>query len=239
MKDIVLIRGGGDLASGVALRLHRSGLRVVITELDQPLVIRRLVSFAEAIYQGETHVEGVTARRVDGISDIHRAWEERVIPVLVDRECRIIYELDTERPPWLISVLVDARMTKRPPDLGMDSAPLVVGLGPGFIAGENCHAVIGFLKVLVVNTRIEYCVHQLMDYSSLNGKSATGSIQGTKLLKLMVNRFTPRLRVYCVEFYIRVCLSSKGLKLAISTIEMTLATAVLYPINLWQLLGEF
>jgi xanthine dehydrogenase accessory factor len=142
MKDIVLIRGGGDLASGVALRLHRSGLRVVITELDQPLVIRRLVSFAEAIYQGETRVEGVTARRADGISDIQRAWDERVIPVLVDRECRIINQLDTERPPWLISVLVDARMTKRPPDLGMDSAPLVVGLGPGFIAGENCHAVI-------------------------------------------------------------------------------------------------
>ena len=142
MKDIVLIRGGGDLASGVALRLHRSGMQVVITELDQPLVIRRLVSFAEAIYQGETHVEGVTARRADGISDIQRAWDERVIPVLVDPECRIINQLDTERPPRLISVLVDARMTKRSPGLGIDSAPLVVGLGPGFNAGVNCHAVI-------------------------------------------------------------------------------------------------
>lgn len=142
MKDVVLIRGGGDLASGVALRLHRSGMQVVITELDQPLVIRRLVSFAEAIYQEETHFEGVTARKVDGISDIQRTWDERVIPVLVDPECRIINQLETNRPPWLISVLVDARMTKRPPDLGMDSAPLVVGLGPGFIAGDNCHAVI-------------------------------------------------------------------------------------------------
>jgi xanthine dehydrogenase accessory factor len=142
MKDVVLIRGGGDLASGVALRLHRSGMQVVITELDQPLVIRRLVSFAEAIYQEETHFEGVTARKVDGISDIQRTWDERVIPILVDPECRIINQLETNRPPWLISVLVDARMTKRPPDLGMDSAPLVVGLGPGFIAGDNCHAVI-------------------------------------------------------------------------------------------------
>jgi len=142
MKDVVLIRGGGDLASGVALRLHRSGMQVVITELDQPLVIRRLVSFAEAIYQEETHFEGVTARKVDGISDIQRTWNERVIPVLVDPECRIINQLETNRPPWLISVLVDARMTKRPPDLGMDSAPLVVGLGPGFIAGDNCHAVV-------------------------------------------------------------------------------------------------
>lgn len=142
MKDVVLIRGGGDLASGVALRLHRSGMQVVITELDQPLVIRRLVSFAEAIYQEEIHFEGLTARKVDGISDIQRTWDERVIPVLVDPECRIINQLETNRPPWLISVLVDARMTKRPPDLGMDSAPLVVGLGPGFIAGDNCHAVI-------------------------------------------------------------------------------------------------
>lgn len=142
MKDVVLIRGGGDLASGVALRLYRSGMQVVITELDQPLVIRRLVSFAEAIYQGETRVEGVTACKVDIISDIQRAWDERVIPVLVDPECSIINQLETNRPPWLISVMVDARMTKQPPDLGMDSAPLVVGLGPGFIAGENCHAVI-------------------------------------------------------------------------------------------------
>ena len=142
MKDIVLIRGGGDLASGVALRLHRSGMQVVITELDQPLVIRRLVSFAEAVYQGETRVEGVTARKVDGISDIQRAWDEQVIPVLVDPECRLINQLDAERPPWSISVMVDARMTKRPPDLEIDPAPMVVGLGPGFIAGENCHAVI-------------------------------------------------------------------------------------------------
>lgn len=142
MNDIVLIRGGGDLASGVALRLHRSGMQVVITELDQPLVIRRLVSFAEAIYQGEIHVEGVAARRANGISDIQLAWDERIIPVLVDPECNIINQLDMGRPPGMISVLVDARMTKRPPDLGMDSAPMVVGLGPGFIAGDNCHAVI-------------------------------------------------------------------------------------------------
>ncbi|MFC1921915.1 selenium-dependent molybdenum cofactor biosynthesis protein YqeB [Chloroflexota bacterium] len=141
-RDVVLIRGGGDLASGVALRLHRSGMHVIITELDQPLVIRRSVSFAEAIYQGETHVEGITARKVDGMTDIQCAWDERVIPVLVDPECSIINQLETNRPPWFISVLVDGRMTKRPPELGMDSAPMVVGLGPGFIAGDNCHAVI-------------------------------------------------------------------------------------------------
>jgi hypothetical protein len=61
---LVLIRGGGDLASGVAMRLYRAGLRVVITELQQPLAVRRLVSFAEAIYSGEVTIEGVTGRRV-------------------------------------------------------------------------------------------------------------------------------------------------------------------------------
>ncbi len=66
---IVLIRGGGDLASGVALRLHRAGLRVVITEIAQPLAVRRLVSFSEAIYSGSVSVEEVGARRVADASD--------------------------------------------------------------------------------------------------------------------------------------------------------------------------
>lgn len=84
LNEIVLIRGGGDLASGVALRLHRAGMRVLITELPQPLVIRRLVSFAEAIYAGETIVEEVTARQVTDLKEILEAWAQRVIPVLVD-----------------------------------------------------------------------------------------------------------------------------------------------------------
>jgi xanthine dehydrogenase accessory factor len=142
LKDIVLIRGGGDLASGIALRLHRSGMRVVITELDQPLVIRRLVSFAEAIFQGETCVEEVSARRVEDISEIQEAWSERVIPVLVDPECRLLKDLHADQSKEQISVLVDARMTKQPPELGIDSAPFVLGLGPGFNAGDNCHTVI-------------------------------------------------------------------------------------------------
>jgi xanthine dehydrogenase accessory factor len=140
MKESVLIRGGGDLASGVALRLHRSGLRVVITELAQPLVIRRTVSFAEAIYQGEIQVEGVTAQRVHSFAGIQDSWEEGVIPVLIDPDCTILKEMD--QSSGQISILVDGRMAKSPPNLDLDSASLVVGLGPGFVAGENCHAVI-------------------------------------------------------------------------------------------------
>lgn len=142
MDDLVLIRGGGDLASGVALRLHRVGMRVVITELAQPLVIRRLVSFAEAIYQGQAQVEEVTSRRAENVSDLKKALNDGVIPVLVDPECTIINHIAEVGDQMKISILVDGRMTKRPPNMGIDAAPLVVGLGPGFVAGENCHAVI-------------------------------------------------------------------------------------------------
>jgi xanthine dehydrogenase accessory factor len=140
MDDFVLIRGGGDLASGVALRLHRSGMRIVITELAQPLVIRRSVSFAEAIYQGESQVEDVKGLRVESVTEIERTWGAGFVPVLVDPDCKIIDSLKFSSHK--VSVLVDGRMTKEPPDLGIDSAPLVIGLGPGFVAGVNCHAVI-------------------------------------------------------------------------------------------------
>lgn len=140
MNETVLIRGGGDLASGVALRLHRSHMRVIITELAQPLVIRRRVSFAEAIYEGDTQVEEVAAHRVESLSDVQMSWKQGVIPVMVDPDCSILEEL--KRLSIQVSVLVDARMTKGPPYLELDSAPLVIGLGPGFVPGENCHAVI-------------------------------------------------------------------------------------------------
>jgi xanthine dehydrogenase accessory factor len=135
MPAIVLIRGGGDLASGVALRLRRAGLMVAITELPQPLVVRRLVSFAEAVYQGQAIVEGVTAQLVATPQAALRVMVQGDVAVLVDpaAEARhILHPL----------ILIDGRMTKNPPDLGRTVAELVIGLGPGFIAGENCHAVV-------------------------------------------------------------------------------------------------
>jgi xanthine dehydrogenase accessory factor len=148
MSLITLIRGGGDLASGVALRLHKAGLRVMITELPQPLVVRRMVSFAEAVYRGVFTVEGVTARRVN---DLEKAWiasDEGEIPVLVDPDCEILIQLqgvaenpgDSRRQDLV--VLVDGRMAKHPGEIDLNCAALVIGLGPGFVAGENCHAAI-------------------------------------------------------------------------------------------------
>lgn len=135
MGGLILIRGGGDLASGAALRLRRAGMVVLISELEQPLVVRRRVSFAEAVYAGETSVEGITARRVEGVKGAWKALAAGEIPVLVDPTAGLSLEL---KP----LALVDGRMIKRPPEIGREAAELVIGLGPGFIGGVNCHAVI-------------------------------------------------------------------------------------------------
>ena len=143
---LILIRGGGDLASGVAIRLHRAGLNLLITENPQPLAVRRQVSFAEAVYQGKYTVENVTARLAPSLQDAHGIILRGDIPVLIDPTCeKILSSQPPNNPaPFFPSPLaiIDARMTKRPPDLGIETAQLVIGLGPGFIAGENCHAAI-------------------------------------------------------------------------------------------------
>ena len=135
---IVLIRGGGDLASGVALRLYRVGFKILISELGQPLVVRRRVSFAEAIFAGETTVENITARKVADASDTLRVLQifaKGHIPVLVDPDGTAGVALHP-------TVIVDARMTKRPPEPLRHMAKLYIGLGPGFVAGVNCHVVV-------------------------------------------------------------------------------------------------
>jgi xanthine dehydrogenase accessory factor len=135
---LVLLRGGGDLATGVALRLYRAGIQVVITELDRPLAVRRSVSFAEAIFEGQHTVEGVKARRVEPeqISDCLHANE---IPVLVDPDAAI---LNLDLPSSSFVAVVDGRLIKQPPAPLPVPVPLHIGLGPGFEAGLNCNAVI-------------------------------------------------------------------------------------------------
>ena len=131
----VLIRGGGDLASGVAMRLFRAGFQVYISELPAPMVVRRTVSFADAVFKGEIKVEDITAQLVDNPGEVSALAEKSTIPVLVDPTLGYLGEIDP-------AVVVDARMMKRQPDTGLDLAPLVIGLGPGFVAGEHCHAVV-------------------------------------------------------------------------------------------------
>jgi xanthine dehydrogenase accessory factor len=135
---IVLIRGGGDLASGVAVRLHHSGFKVVIIELAKPLAVRRMASFSEAIYTGEMIIEGITAKRVNEIDDplrILQILSKGRIPVIIDPEAKSIQSIHP-------SVIIDARMLKKAPEALRHMAKLYIGLGPGFIAGTNCHAAI-------------------------------------------------------------------------------------------------
>jgi len=133
-NNFVLIRGGGDLATGIALRLHRAGINILITELAQPLAVRRTVSFAEAVYEGRYEVEGVKAKLIEAnqLSDWDDADE---IPVLIDPNADILLIFD-------FPVVIDARLMKQTPDPLPRDVPLHIGLGPGFCAGRDCHAVI-------------------------------------------------------------------------------------------------
>lgn len=131
----VLVRGGGDLASGVVLRMRRAGWDVLVTELALPRVVRRTVSFAEAIYNGEVVVEEISARRVQTLQEIEDALASGVVPVIVDPSAEI-------RHKYCPQVLVDARMRKLPSELGCQASLLVIGLGPGFFAGTDCDAVV-------------------------------------------------------------------------------------------------
>jgi len=135
---LVLLRGGGDLASGVALRLIRAGLRVVVTELPQPLAVRRSVAFAEAIYAGEVTVEGVTGHVVKDPGDslaVLNVLAKQKVPVLIDPDCTCAKLLHP-------AVIVDARMTKKAPTPIGYAPILYLGLGPGFEAGRNCQAAV-------------------------------------------------------------------------------------------------
>ncbi len=132
---LVLIKGAGDLATGVAVRLHRCGFPVIMTELPNPLMVRRTVAFGEAVYETEVAVEGIRARRVDGIAAARQVLAERAIPVLVDPETRCLAGLAP-------AVLIDGVMAKVNTGTRLADAPLVIALGPGFVAGVDCHAVI-------------------------------------------------------------------------------------------------
>jgi xanthine dehydrogenase accessory factor len=139
MNPLIIIRGGGDLASGVALRLHRVGFQVSILELEKPLAVRRTVSFSEAVYEGTQTVEGVTARIVSA-DQFQVTLEAREIPLLIDANANILRNQFLTSPHS--TIVVDARLVKQAPELLQADVPLHIGLGPGFSAGENCHAVI-------------------------------------------------------------------------------------------------
>lgn len=129
---LVVIRGGGDLASGAAYHLHKAGFPVVVLELAKPLAIRRAVSFASAVNEREVAIEGIAGSRVDSMTEAISAARAGVVAVMVSPDL----------PDAEFDVVVDARIAKRNIDTRIDQAELVVGLGPGFTAGVDCHFVV-------------------------------------------------------------------------------------------------
>jgi len=167
----VVVKGGGDIASGAAHRLHRAGMRVVVTELKQPMTIRRAVSFASAVYDREVVVDGVAARLVndeDQIGDMH---EKGIIPVVVDPSASIVQRLGAE-------ALVDGIMGKRNLGTRMSDAPVVIGLGPGFTAGVDVHAVIE-------TCRGHYLGKVITDGTALADTGVPGEIEGHTLDRVL------------------------------------------------------
>lgn len=136
---LVIIRGAGDLATGIALRLKRAHISVIMTDIPAPTAIRRTVAFSQAIVLGETKVEDVTARRVETPEAAMALLQENVVPVLADPEGICIPVLKPD-------VVVDAILAKRNLGTRITDAPVVIGVGPGFTAGVDCHAVVETMR---------------------------------------------------------------------------------------------
>jgi xanthine dehydrogenase accessory factor len=130
-RHLVLVRGGGDLATGVVARLHRAGFPVIVCELAEPLAVRRTVALSSAVDLGTIVVEDLSARLtpVGSAEEAARAGDVAVV-------------VSPHLPDLPVSVVVDARLAKRNIDTSRGDAPVVIALGPGFVAGIDCHAVV-------------------------------------------------------------------------------------------------
>ena len=161
---MVLIKGAGDLASGVACRLHQAGMRLVMTEIAQPTAVRRTVAFSQCIYDGTVQVEGITARRVDTPEQVVEALSRREIPVLVDPEAAIRRKLPFD-------AVVDGILAKTNLGTQITDAPIVLAMGPGFTAGVDCHGVIE-------TKRGHYLGRLILEGSAIPNTGVPGDIGG-------------------------------------------------------------
>lgn len=137
-SHLVVVRGGGDLATGAVYRLHRAGFPIVVLELALPLTIRRTVSVSSAVTEGAFRVEGLTAVRVE--------MPKKAVEVAASGRIPVLVSPTLPRFPQRPSVIVDARLAKRNIDTTIEDARFVIGLGPGFIAGLDCHAVVETMR---------------------------------------------------------------------------------------------
>lgn len=135
----VIVRGGGDIASGTIQKLHRSGFKVLVLEVEKPTTIRRNVAFSEAVYDGQAVIENIKAVLVKNNDEIDKAWEDGTVPVIIDEEAKYI---DIIKP----FAVVDAILAKRNLGTKKDMAPITIGLGPGFSAGKDVDIVVETMR---------------------------------------------------------------------------------------------
>lgn len=138
-KNLIIVRGAGDISTGTIHRLWSAGYRVLALETFQPAAIRRQVALSEAVYQGQAEVEGAIAVRIEYPEQAEDVWKSDRIPLLVDPEGGCIGKMNPD-------VLVDAILAKRNLGTKKSMAPLTIGLGPGFVAGEDVHYVIETMR---------------------------------------------------------------------------------------------
>lgn len=132
---MILIKGAGDLATGIAYRLKKSGFDIVMTEIDKPTTVRRTVAFSQAVFDNEIVIEGIKGVKVNNINEIYKEINQGNIPIIIDEKAEIIKEL---RP----DVVVDAIIAKKNLGTNIKDAPIVIGVGPGFEAKVDCHLVV-------------------------------------------------------------------------------------------------
>ena len=135
----IIVRGAGDIATGSIHRLFKAGFRPILLEIGKPSAIRRTVAFSEAVYDGETEIEGVTARLAGDLNEAIRIAETDEIPIIIDAEGKTIAEYKPD-------AVVDAILAKKNLGTSKDMAPLTIALGPGFNAGIDCDYVIETMR---------------------------------------------------------------------------------------------
>ena len=136
---MIIVRGGGDIATGTIYKLHRCGYAVLILETENPTAIRRKAAFCEAVYDGTAQVEDVVCRRVDTPQECETAWKSGEIPLMIDPKAEMVKLMKPE-------AVVDGILAKRNLGTNREMAPLTIGLGPGFEAGQDVDCVIETMR---------------------------------------------------------------------------------------------
>lgn len=149
-RDTVVVRGGGDLASGVIYRLFQSGYKIIVLDIKNPLAVRRNVSFCQAIYDGSIKIEGVEGTYCKDIEEMNKAHDEMKIPVMVDPDGDLIKIIQPD-------IVVDGILAKKNLGTNKKMAGIVIGLGPGFEAGKDVHAVI---ETYTVNNNLSKVIYE-------------------------------------------------------------------------------